>query len=268
MALLEVRDLSVRFEGRLATVRAVDGVSFDLEEGETLAVVGESGSGKSTLALAIPRLVPCPPGVVEARTLRLSGQDLSRMSERELRTLRGTAIAMVFQDPSASLCPWLTIGEQIGEVLEVHRGASPREARRAAAAALGEVGIAEPEARLDAFPHELSGGMRQRATIAMALLLSPRLLIADEPTSALDATVQAQVLDLLASLQARRGTAILLITHSLGVVATAADRALVMRSGRIVEEAGVRDLFRAPRHEHTRELLASTPLGIRRGGGR
>jgi ABC-type dipeptide/oligopeptide/nickel transport system ATPase component len=181
------------------------------------------------------------------------------MSARELRALRGREIATVFQDPSASLCPWLTVGEQVGEVLEVHRGASAREARRAAAVALAEVGIADPESRLDAFPHELSGGMRQRVMIATALLLAPRLLVADEPTSSLDATVQLGILELFASMQERHGTAILLVTHSLGVVAAAADRVLVMRRGRIVEGALVRDLFRAPTHEYTRELLASVP---------
>ncbi|HKC25250.1 MAG TPA: ABC transporter ATP-binding protein [Thermoanaerobaculia bacterium] len=255
MALLEVRGLSVRY----GPVQALDDVSFDVEAGETLAVLGESGSGKSTLALAIVGLLPKSSARVEAEALRFAGRDLARLTERELRAVRGREIATVFQDPSTSLCPWLTVGEQLAEVLEVHRGASAREARRSSAAALGEVGIADPESRLDAFPHELSGGMKQRATIAAALLLAPRLLVADEPTSALDATVQAQILDLLAALQKKHGTAILLVTHSLGVVAAAADRALVMRRGRIVETAGVRELFRAPQHEYTRELLASVP---------
>jgi ABC-type dipeptide/oligopeptide/nickel transport system ATPase component len=258
MALLEVRGLSVSYGSGDSAVRAVVDASFDVEAGETLAVVGESGSGKSTLALAVLGLVPSP-GRVEAERLSFSGRDLARMPARELRALRGAEIAAVFQDPAASLCPWLPVGEQVGEVLEVHRGASPRAARRAAAAALAEVGIADPESRLDAFPHELSGGMRQRATIAMALLLGPRLLVADEPTSALDATVQASILELLKELRRKHGTALLLVTHSLGVVAAAADRALVMRGGRIVEAAPVRELFRAPRHEYTRELLSSAP---------
>ena len=257
MKLLEVRDLSVRFETDGGEVRAVDRVSFDLEAGETLAIVGESGSGKSTTALAIARLLPVPPARVEAQTIALAGRDLLRLPEREMRRVRGSEIGIVLQDPSTSLTPWLTVGEQIAEVLEVHRGASEREAWRAAASALGEVGIADPEARLASYPHEMSGGMRQRATIAMALLLSPKVLVADEPTSALDATVQAQVLELLEAMRERHGTAILLVTHSLGVVAAAADRALVMRSGRIVEEAGVRELFRAPRDAYTRELVAS-----------
>ena len=259
MALFEVRDLSVSFDSDEGTVQAVDQVSFDLEAGETLAIVGESGSGKSTTALAIARLLDSPPARLEARAISLSGRDLHRLTEREMRRVRGREIGIVFQDPTASLTPWLTVGEQIAEVLEVHRGASGREAWRAAAQALAEVGIADPETRLEAYPHELSGGMRQRATIAMALLLSPKVLLADEPTSALDATVQAQVLDLLEAMRERHGTAILLVTHSLGVVAAAADRALVMRSGRIVEEAGVRDLFRAPKDAYTRELLASAP---------
>jgi len=259
MALLEVRDLSVRFETDDGAVLAVDRVSFDLEAGETLALVGESGSGKSTTALAIARLLPVPPAHVGARSISLAGRDLLGLEERAMRRVRGGEIGLVLQDPSASLTPWLTVGEQIAEVLEVHRGASAREAWRAAAAALGEVGIADPEARLEAYPHEMSGGMRQRATIAMALLLSPKVLVADEPTSALDATVQAQVLELLKAMQARHGTAILLVTHSLGVVAAAADRALVMRSGRIVEEARVRELFRAPRDDYVRELVRSAP---------
>ncbi|MFN0008988.1 MAG: ABC transporter ATP-binding protein [Planctomycetota bacterium] len=259
MALLEVRDLSVRFETDTGAVQAVDRVSFDLEAGETLALVGESGSGKSTTALAIARLLDSPPARIEARSIALAGRDLHRLPEREMRRVRGREIGIVLQDPTASLTPWLTVGEQIAEVLEVHRGSSAREAWAAASVALGEVGIADPEARLESYPHEMSGGMRQRATIAMALLLSPKVLVADEPTSALDATVQAQVLDLLKALRERQGTAILLVTHSLGVVAAAADRALVMRSGRIVEAAGVRELFRAPKDSYTRELVASAP---------
>lgn len=259
MALLEVRKLSVRFDSDAGTVQAVHDVSFDIEAGETLAIVGESGSGKSTTALAIARLLDSPPARIEARSISLGGRDLHRLTEREMRRVRGREIGIVLQDPTASLTPWLTIGEQIAEVLEVHRGESASEAWRAAAAALAEVGIADPEERLEAYPHEMSGGMRQRATIAMALLLSPKVLLADEPTSALDATVQAQVLDLLTAMRERHGTAILLVTHSLGVVAAAADRALVMRSGRIVEEAGVRELFRAPKDAYTRELLASSP---------
>jgi len=259
MALLEVRDLRVRYDD----ATAVGGVSFDVEACETLALVGESGSGKSTIALSIPRLLP-PSAVVAAGELRFRGRDLARCSDREMRALRGAEIATIFQDPSASLCPWLTIGEQLEEVLLHHRRATAREARRRSAAALDEVGIQDPEARLDAWPHELSGGMRQRATIAIALLLEPALLVCDEPTSALDATHQLQILDLLARLQRSHGTAILLVTHALGVVAAAADRAVVLRAGRVVETSDVRGLFRAPQAEYTRELLASTPgRGVR-----
>ena len=261
MSLLEVRELTVRYGSGPSAHRAVDGVSFDVEAGETVALVGESGSGKSTIALAVPGLLAAPPAVVERGALRFAGRELLGLPPRELRALRGKEIATVFQDPSTSLCPWLPVGEQIGEVVEVHRGASEREARREAARALAEVGFADPEERLDAFPHELSGGMRQRATIAMALLLRPRLLVADEPTSALDATVQLQVLDLLARMQEKHGTAILLVTHSLGVVAAAADRAIVLRAGRVVEAAEVGALFRAPAEDYTRELLAAvSPL--------
>jgi peptide/nickel transport system ATP-binding protein/oligopeptide transport system ATP-binding protein len=254
MALLEVRDLSVTY-GRAS---AVEDVSFDVEEGETLALVGESGSGKSTIALSIPRLLP-PSAVLSAAAIRFRGRDLARATLREMRAVRGAEIATVFQDPSTSLCPWLTVGEQLEEVLLHHRRATRREARRRSVVALGEVGIAEPEARLEAWPHELSGGMRQRATIAMALLLEPALLVCDEPTSALDATNQLQVLELLLRLQRSHGTAILLVTHALGVVAAAADRAVVMRAGRIVEASDVRGLFRSPKEDYTRELLASTP---------
>ena len=259
MTLLEVRDLCVRFETELGATLAVEGVSFDLEPAETLAIVGESGSGKSTTALAVARLLATPPARILRGSIRLAGRDLLALPEREMRRVRGREIGLVLQDPSAALTPWLTVGEQIAEVLEVHRGASAREARRAAAAALGDVGIADPEARLEAYPHELSGGMRQRVSIAIALLLSPKVLVADEPTSALDATVQAQVLELLKALRAKHGTAILLVTHSLGVVAAAADRALVMHSGRIVESAPVREIFRDPQAAYTRELLASVP---------
>ena len=259
MTLLEVRELCVRFETELGATLAVDGVSFDLEPAETLAIVGESGSGKSTTALAVARLLPTPAARILAGSIRLGGRDLLALPEREMRRVRGREIGLVLQDPTAALTPWLTVGEQIAEVLEVRRGAGAREARRAAAAALGDVGIADPEARLAAYPHELSGGMRQRVSIAIALLLSPKVLVADEPTSALDATVQAQVLELLKALRAKHGTAILLVTHSLGVVAAAADRALVMHAGRIVESAPVRELFRAPRAAYTRELLASVP---------
>ena len=256
---LDVRDLSVRFDTRDGTVRAVDGVSFALEEGETLGLVGESGSGKSVTNLALLGLVPSPPGVVERGEVLFDGRDLLALPPRELRKLRGNRVSMIFQDPMTSLNPLLTVGRQLTEVLEVHRGMSRRDARKKAAAGLADVGIPAPEARLDAYPHELSGGMRQRVMIAMALLCDPKVLIADEPTTALDVTIQAQILELLQDLQAKHGTAIVMITHDLGVVAGMADRVNVMYAGRVVETAPTRDLFRAPAHPYTRALLASIP---------
>ena len=259
MALLDVRDLTVRFDSHHGSVRAVDHVSFTLEEGETLGLVGESGSGKSVTNLALLGLIPQPPGVIEAGEVWFEGRDLLRLSPAELRALRGDAISMIFQDPMTSLNPLLTIERQLSEVLETHRGLSRREARPRCAAALGDVGIPAPESRLDQFPHELSGGMRQRVMIAMALLCDPKVLIADEPTTALDVTIQAQILELMRSLQERRGTAIVLITHDLGVVAGMSDRVNVMYAGRIVESAGTDELFARPLHPYTEGLLASVP---------
>jgi len=258
-AVLDVRDLRVRFDTREGTVRAVDGVSFHLEEGETLGLVGESGSGKSVTNLALLGLIPTPPGVIEGGEVHFAGRDLLQLPRKELRALRGDRISMIFQDPMTSLNPLLTVGRQLGEVLEQHRGMSRRDARKLAAAGLGDVGIPAPEERLEAYPHELSGGMRQRVMIAMALLCDPQVLIADEPTTALDVTIQAQILELLADLQRRHGTAIVMITHDLGVVAGVADRVHVMYAGRIVEKAPTRDLFRTPAHPYTRALLASVP---------
>jgi oligopeptide transport system ATP-binding protein len=257
--MLSVRDLSVRFDTPHGSVRAVDGVSFELHEGETLGLVGESGSGKSVTNLALLGLVPSPPGVVEAREVRFGERDLATLPPAELRRIRGNEIAMIFQDPMTSLNPLLTVGRQLTEVLEEHRGLSRSEARTLCARGLGDVGIPEPEARLDAWPHELSGGMRQRVMIAMALLCRPRVLIADEPTTALDVTIQAQILELLADLQERHGTAIVLITHDLGVVAGMADRVHVMYAGRLVEAARTDDLFGRPLHPYTEGLLASVP---------
>jgi oligopeptide transport system ATP-binding protein len=257
--LLQVRDLRVRFETHEGVVRAVDGLSFTLDEGETLGIVGESGSGKSVTSLAVMGLVPSPPGVVEAEAIEFGGRDLLRMPAGEQRALRGREIAMVFQDPMTSLNPLMTIGRQMCEVLEVHEGRTRRAARQIAAAALADVGIANPAARLDSYPHQLSGGMRQRVMIAMALLCKPKLLFADEPTTALDVTIQAQILDLLRDLQRKHGTAIVLITHSLGVVAGAADRVLVMYAGRVVESAETRALFTRPLHPYTLGLLHSVP---------
>lgn len=259
MALLEVKDLAVRFDTHHGSVRAVDGVSFELEEGETLGLVGESGSGKSVTNLAMMGLIPQPPGVIESGSVVYNGRDLLKLPPREMQRLRGDEVSMIFQDPMTSLNPLLTIGDQLGEVLEIHRGQGRREARGKCATALGDVGIPEPESRLDQYPHEMSGGMRQRIMIAMALLCDPRVLIADEPTTALDVTIQAQILDLIGELQKRRGTAIILITHDLGVVAGMSDRVHVMYAGRLVEAAETRELFADPRHPYTAGLLASVP---------
>ncbi|MCB9914325.1 MAG: ABC transporter ATP-binding protein [Planctomycetes bacterium] len=259
MALLDVRDLTVRFDTHHGTVRAVDHVSFTLEAGETLGLVGESGSGKSVTNLALLGLLPQPPAVVEAGEVWFEGRDLLKLAPAELRALRGDALSMIFQDPMTSLNPLLTLERQLSEVLETHRGVTRRAARAKCAAALGDVGIPEPERRLDQYPHELSGGMRQRVMIAMALLCDPQVLIADEPTTALDVTIQAQILELMKDLQRRHGTAIVLITHDLGVVAGMSDRVNVMYAGRIVESAAADDLFARPAHPYTEGLLASVP---------
>ncbi|MEM7306501.1 MAG: ABC transporter ATP-binding protein [Planctomycetota bacterium] len=259
MSVLDVRNLAVRFETHQGTVRAVDGVSFTVEEGETLGLVGESGSGKSVSCLAMLGLIPTPPGVVESGEVLLEDTDLLRLSPDQLRRVRGNDIAMIFQDPMTSLNPLLTVERQLTEVLEIHRGLSRSEARKKAAAGLGDVGIPNPEARLDAYPHELSGGMRQRVMIAMALLCEPKVLLADEPTTALDVTIQAQILELMGALQQKRGTAIVLITHDLGVVAGMSDRVNVMYAGRLAETAETRALFARPRHPYTEGLLTSVP---------
>ena len=260
MAILEVSDLSVRFDLHEGSVDAVQRVSYAVEAGETLGIVGESGSGKSVSSLAVMGLVPNPPGVVSRESSALlDGEQLIGLPDRQLRRIRGKELAMIFQDPMTALNPLLTVGRQLTEVLEVHKVARGRAARRKAAAALGDVGIPEPEARLAAYPHELSGGMRQRVMIAMALLCDPKVLFADEPTTALDVTIQAQILELLTDLQERHGTAIVLITHDLGVVAGRCDRVLVMYAGRVVERAPTNELFAAPAHPYTRALLTSVP---------
>ncbi len=259
MPLLDVQNLRVRFETHHGTVRAVDGVSFSLEPGETLGLVGESGSGKSVTNLALMGLVPMPPGVVEADAMRLEGRDLLAMSDRELRRVRGNDMSMIFQDPMTSLNPLLTIGRQLTEVLEVHEKITRREARRRSAQGLDDVGIPEPEQRLDQYPHELSGGMRQRVMIAMGLLCHPKVLLADEPTTALDVTIQAQILELMKRLQQTHGTAIVLVTHDLGVVAGMSDRVNVMYAGKLVETAEALPLFDQPRHPYTAGLLGSVP---------
>ncbi len=259
MVLLDVQNLRVRFETHHGVVRAVDGVSFQLEEGETLGLVGESGSGKSVTNLALLGLIPSPPGVVEADGLLFEGTDLAKLSEAQMRKIRGNDISMIFQDPMTSLNPLLTIERQLTEVLCLHKGMSRREAKKKAIQGLGDVGIPSPDKRIDQYPHELSGGMRQRVMIAMGLLCEPRLLLADEPTTALDVTIQAQVLELMKELQERTGTAIILVTHDLGVVAGMSDRIQVMYGGRLVEMAPTLDLFATPLHPYTRGLLGSIP---------
>ena len=257
--LLEIRGLSVDFVLESSVVHAVRGVDLRVGAGETLAVVGESGSGKSATALSVLRLNPQPPCVYAAGEIRFDGQDLLRAGERELGRVRGAGVAMVFQDPMTSLDPLQRVGPQVAEALRHHRGTSRGQARTAALAALEEVGIPEPERRYRQFPHELSGGLRQRVMIAAALVVRPRVLIADEPTTALDVTVQQQILDLLVDLQRRHGMAVVLITHDLGVVAETADRVAVMHRGEVVETGSVLDVFDRPADDYTRRLLAATP---------
>ena len=257
--LLAVDDLVTTFSTEEGLVTPVDGVSFTVERGETVGVVGESGCGKSVTSLSILRLVPSPPGrIAQGRSL-FEGQDLLTLSEREMRAIRGRDIAMIFQEPMTSLNPVFTCGDQILEALRRHQKVSATEARDQALELLHLVGIPLPEQRLGAYPHQLSGGMRQRIMIAMALCCHPRLLIADEPTTALDVTIQAQILDLLRHLKKQLSMAVLLITHDLGVVAETAERVVVMYAGKVVEEAPVRTLFHAPRHPYTEGLLRSIP---------
>jgi oligopeptide/dipeptide ABC transporter ATP-binding protein len=256
--LLEVNDLQTHFPTRAGLVRAVDGVSFYLDRGELLGLVGESGCGKSMTALSVMRLI-APPGRIVNGEILFDGKDLLKLSEAEMREMRGDDIAMIFQDPMTSLNPVFTVGEQIAEALRLHRKMSRREARQATIDAMREVAIPDPARRLDDYPHQLSGGMRQRVMIAMALACNPKLLIADEPTTALDVTIQAQILELLTDLRNRRDLAVLLITHDLGVVAEVADRVAVMYTGRIVEESPVDELFARPKHPYTEGLLRSVP---------
>jgi oligopeptide transport system ATP-binding protein len=266
--LLSVRDLSTHFFTRDGVVHAVDGVSFEVEKGRVLGIVGESGCGKTVTALSIMGLIPKPPARIVGGEVLFNGRDLSKLSERELEDVRGSQIAMIFQDPMTSLNPTLTIGTQITETIRRHFGSSKAAARSKAVALLEEVRIPNARARLDDYPHRLSGGMRQRVMIAIALSCEPELLIADEPTTALDVTVQAQVLDLLEELQESHGTAMILITHDMGVVAEAAHDVVVMYAGQIVEQAPVLELFDHPEHPYTEALLGALPQiegeGIRR----
>ncbi len=259
MPLLSVRDLVVRFRTHEGTVHAVNGVSFELEEGETLGLVGESGCGKSVTCLSLIRLLPKPAGRVEGGEVHFDGRDLLRLSEPDVRDLRGKEIAMIFQDPMTSLNPVLTVEEQMVETIMAHRRVTREGARQRAIELLAMVGIPHPETRLRSYPHQFSGGMRQRVMIAMALALEPKLLIADEPTTALDVTIQAQVLELLRALTAESRTAVILITHDLGVVAGMTQRINVMYSGFVVETAPTSELFATPRHPYTVGLLHSIP---------
>jgi oligopeptide transport system ATP-binding protein len=257
--LLSVRHLSTEFRTERGTVKAVDDVSFELQPGETLAIVGESGSGKSVTALSILRLIPAPPGRVTQGEVLFEGRDLLKLDERAIRDIRGDRIAMIFQEPMSSLNPSLTVGLQVAEPINLHRRAPWRVALDKAAELLGKVRIPDGRSRLSSYPHQYSGGMRQRVMIAMALACAPQLIIADEPTTALDVTVQAQILALLKELTREANSAMILITHDLGVVARYADRVAVMYGGRIVETAPARQLYKTPRHPYTRGLMASVP---------
>ena len=257
--LLRVRDLVTSFRTEQGVLRAVDEVSFEVPEGATLGIVGESGCGKSVTALSILRLIPHPQGAIERGSIELRGKDVLRLSEREMQRIRGNEISMIFQEPMTSLNPVYTVGAQIIEAIRLHQKKSRREARERAIEMLRLVGIPAPETSVDAYPHQLSGGMRQRVIIAMALACEPSLLIADEPTTALDVTIQAQILELIARLREKLGMSIVLITHDLGVIAEVASHVVVMYAGRVVESSPVRRLFERPRHPYTRGLLRSLP---------
>jgi len=258
-ALLDVRELRTSFHGEQGEVRAVDGVSFRLERGRTLGIVGESGCGKSVTALSIMGLVPQPPGQIDGGEVLFEGTDLLKLRPSRLRDLRGDQLSMIFQEPMTSLNPAFPVGEQIAETLVRHRNMGRREAQAQAIEMLRRVRIPSPESRADDYPHQLSGGMRQRVMIAMALACNPKLLIADEPTTALDVTIQAQILELMRALRAELGTAIILITHDLGVVAELADDVIVMYAGQVIERCAVDRLFSEPQHPYTIGLLGAVP---------
>ena len=257
--LLEVKNLTTQFFTSAGTVQAVDDVSFDIDEGETVAVVGESGCGKSVSALSILRLIPWPPGKIIGGSIHFSGHDLLALSDDEIRKIRGREISMVFQEPMTSLNPVLSIGLQLTETMEHHLGISNDKAHQRATELLAKVGISDPERRLSQYPHHLSGGMRQRVMIAMALSCEPKLIIADEPTTALDVTIQAQILELMKDLTKELGVALMVITHNLGVVARYADRVNVMYAGKLVEMGNARQIYHDPHHPYTLGLLASVP---------
>jgi oligopeptide/dipeptide ABC transporter ATP-binding protein len=257
--LLDVRDLRIHFRSEEGLVRAVDGVSFQLRPGETLGLVGESGCGKTVSSLAILKLLEVPPAEYRGGEIVFEGRDLLKTGEKEMRRLRGKVISMIFQEPMTSLNPILSIGSQVAEVLTGHQKMKPAEARERTIELLGMVGIHSPRQRIDDYPHQLSGGMRQRVMIALALACNPKILIADEPTTALDVTIQAQILDLMMELQSGLGTSILLITHDMGIIAETANQVAVMYAGRIVEKAAVDAIFENPRHPYTQSLLRCIP---------
>ena len=265
--LLEVKDLNVCFNTDAGVVRAVDGASLTVEKGKVLGVVGESGSGKSMTSLAVMQLVPRPGGYVESGEILFEGQDLLKLPEKEIRQIRGNQIGMIFQEPMSSLNPVYKIGFQLGEALKLHRGIKGRENRERCAQALELVRVADPLKILDEYPHRLSGGMRQRVMIAMAMLCNPKLLIADEPTTALDVTIQAQILELIRGVKEEFSTAVMFITHDLGVISEIADRVVVMYAGRVVEEAAVDELLAAPLHPYTAGLIQAIPENYSREKG-
>ncbi len=264
---LEIRDLCTHFENERGIVRAVDGVSLRMEAGQTVAVVGESGCGKTVLALSIMRLLPSPPARIVSGEILLNDTNLLELSEEKMRMVRGREISMIFQEPMTSLNPVFRVGEQIAEVLRLHQSMQKQEAKERSIEMLRQVGIPHPEKRINDYPHQLSGGMRQRVMIAIAMACNPRVMLADEPTTALDVTIQAQILDLIASLQENTGASVLLITHDLGVVAGFADFVFVMYAGRIVESASVKEIFHFPAHPYTVGLMNSVP-GINSPVGR
>lgn len=257
--LLSVKDLRTHFETEDGTVKAVDGISFELKQGETLGIVGESGSGKSVANLSIMRLIPNPPGKIVSGSIMFDGRDVLKLSSREVRDLRGKRIAMIFQDPMTSLNPFMRVSKQLMEVTQLHLGHTRKEARAHAIKMLDHVGIPDARERVDSYPHEFSGGMRQRVMIAMALSCEPELLIADEPTTALDVTIQAQILELIKRLKAETGASVILITHDLGVVAGMTDHIIVMYAGKVFEQAATNELFERPANPYTRGLLRSVP---------
>ena len=266
--LLEIKNLKTHFATAKGTVKAVDGVDIALNAGDTLGIVGESGCGKTVLALSILRLIPIPPGRIVSGQIFFEGRDLLQITEDEMRQVRGRDISMVFQEPMTSLNPVFKVGEQIAEGIRLHQNVNGREARQRAIDMLRLVGIPAPEIRADDYPHQMSGGMRQRVMIAMALACNPRLMLADEPTTALDVTIQAQIIDLINRIKVEKGTAVILVTHDLGVIAEAAQRVAVMYAGRIVEQGAVSALFAKPLHPYTLGLMLSIPSMDKRRGDR